>query len=127
MAQPAARPHILVVEDDAGIRRMLELALSGRGYLVECVTDHHGTWGGTPDLVLLDVRLGRYTAGDFLAATRLDERTAVVLMTAGDEIRKVTTELGVRASIAKPFDLDELFEVVERHCRTGSEALPGGN
>jgi DNA-binding response OmpR family regulator len=114
--------RILVVDDDSGIRTMLQLALSSRGYQVDCVADHHDTWVGKPDLVLLDVRLGAYTAAEFLAGADLDEGTSVVIMTAGDDVRRVAAELDVAAAISKPFDLDELFEVVELHCTARADA-----
>jgi two-component system, response regulator, stage 0 sporulation protein F len=115
------RGRILVVDDDAGIRALLQLALASRGYTVDCVANHEDAWTSTPDLVLLDARLGRYTAADFLAAARLGEGTSVVLMTAGDDIHSVASDLGVEGAIAKPFDLDELFDVVERHLSVESD------
>jgi two-component system response regulator (stage 0 sporulation protein F) len=74
---------VLVVDDDAGIRDMLRLALAEAGHRVIA-------WDGTgappdstvPDVVLLDVRLGNRTAADVVREFDVLARSVIVVMTA---------------------------------------------
>lgn len=117
MAGSRLRPRVLVVDDDPGIRTMLELALSSRGYAVDAIADQDEGWVGRPDVVLLDARLRTTSGREFLATTGLADHPAVVLMTARNDAALLADELGVAGAIRKPFDLDELCELIDRHAR----------
>jgi CheY-like chemotaxis protein len=72
----------------------------------------------TPALILLDVRLHGMDARTFLRRARArasSTRAPVVLLTALREIHALRDELQANAAIAKPFDLDTLFDVVGRY------------
>jgi CheY-like chemotaxis protein len=73
----------------------------------------------TPTLILLDVKLDvSMDAGTFLRRARAQApstRAPVVLLTALREIHALQDELGADAAIAKPFDLDTLFDVIQRY------------
>jgi two-component system phosphate regulon response regulator OmpR len=125
---------VLVVDDDADIRRMLVEYLSAHDYEVE-------TAGGgaemrerlarkVPDVVLLDVGL---PGEDGLALARwLRERHAlgIIMVTAADGVvdRVVGLEVGADDYIAKPFDPRELrarLKSVLRRVRRPDAAAPG--
>lgn len=109
------RPVVRVVDDDPGICRMLSLALESWGYAVDVDGVRlHGSASGRPrpDVVLLDLRLGRTSAADYLAARRL-ARVPIVLMSASDLAPALRRELGAVAAIRKPFDLDDLLAILE--------------
>lgn len=112
MPQPADRPTILVVDDDAGIRSMLQLALAERGYLVDAIGERAEGWAGRPDLVLLDARLGHETAAQFLAAADLGD-VPVILLTGDQDAGRIGAELGVAGVLRKPFDLVDLFATID--------------
>jgi DNA-binding response OmpR family regulator len=107
------RPRVLVVDDDAGIRMMLQLALSSRGYLVDAIAGAAEGWLGRPDVVVLDARLSGQTGAAFLTEADLDPSVPIVLMTAAQDAEKLAVQLSAAAVIRKPFDLDDLFETVE--------------
>ncbi|HEY0443420.1 MAG TPA: response regulator [Candidatus Limnocylindrales bacterium] len=112
----ADAPLILIVDDDAGIRGMVELALTERGYRV-ATSDGSGTLEvDDVDLILLDVRLRARSALDLDFG---DDAPPIVVMTAGDHGRRVAEQLHAVDRIAKPFDLVHLFDAVDR-------ALAGG-
>ncbi len=60
-ASPAERPRVLVVDDDAALRHLLEYGLGRAGFTVRSVPDGQGALlvlrEYSPDLVVLDVML----------------------------------------------------------------------
>jgi DNA-binding response OmpR family regulator len=108
------RPRVLVVDDDAGIRQLITLAVNSSGY--EAVaSDGHGVDALEDDFaaVLLDVRLGDRSATDVLReAPWLTDRPLIV-MTAGAEDREALMALPEHTLLRKPFDLKALDEAIE--------------
>jgi len=60
-------PHVLVADDDAWILRMVATVLEKRGYSVETAVDGEDALqralARTPDLLITDVMMRRWTAG----------------------------------------------------------------
>ena len=114
----AAVPVVLVVDDDPGIRTMLEIALRGQGFRVESAADVPSAArlaaSLRPTLVLLDIRLRDSRGTDLLPKLPDRARTMVVLMTASQDIRQVDPSLGADAVIAKPFELQDLYDLARR-------------
>jgi DNA-binding response OmpR family regulator len=123
----AAMPEaILVVDDDAPIRRMLERALSAEGYAVTSAVD-----GGealatverfTPDLVVLDVGLDGLDGLDVCRRLRgKGLALPILLLTARGEVsdRVAGLDAGADDYLAKPFATDELLARVRALLRRG--------
>jgi two-component system response regulator MprA len=106
---------VLVVDDDAPIRRMLERSLSAEGYDVRAVAD-----GGLalaqverslPDVIVLDIAMPGL---DGLAVTRRLRSKGlpvpILLLTARDAVaeRVAGLDAGADDYLVKPFELDEL-------------------
>jgi two-component system phosphate regulon response regulator OmpR len=115
--------RVLIVDDDREIREMLAEYLASHGF--EVATAESGTAMrealalGTPDVVLLDVRL---PGEDGLALARfLRERyeLGIIMVTAAGEVvdRIVGLEMGADDYVAKPFDLRELLARVKSVAR----------
>ena len=117
---------ILIAEDDAEMRRLVAEGLRDEGYRVAEASSgaqllaylrtaaYYGV-PDLPDLVLSDVRMPGWSGLEVLAILDgLDTKTPVVLMTAfGDlELRLHAMEFGARALLDKPFDMDELKDVI---------------
>ncbi|MCC2637498.1 MAG: two-component system response regulator CreB [Moraxellaceae bacterium] len=110
----AAKPRILVVEDEPGIADAIRYVLESHGFEV--------TWRQTggdaladfarqrPDLVVLDVGLPDISGFDLFRQLRATGDVPVIFLTArSDEIdRVVGLELGADDYIAKPFSPREL-------------------
>jgi DNA-binding response OmpR family regulator len=120
LAGPGAR-HIVVVEDDPRLRKMIVTYLNRAGYEVQEAED--GAQGlaamqtAIPDAVLLDLQMPRMNGVEFLAACRSDPRLATVpvVVYSGAPSDEVTAEqLGARAYLMKPVDLDVLRAVMDR-------------
>ena len=119
---------ILVVDDDAPIRRMLDRTLAADGYIVEPAADGGQALAAversTPDLVVLDVGLPGL---DGLAVCRrLREKglaAPVLLLTARDAIadRVAGLDAGADDYLVKPFATDELLARVRALLRRGKE------
>jgi CheY-like chemotaxis protein len=112
-------PHILIVDDDPAIRETIAEVLEDEGYAVEVATN--GAEGlaaidrALPALVLLDMRMPVLDGWSF--ARTLRERALnlpLVVMTAAQESLQWSQEIAAAAVLAKPFNLDDLLEVVER-------------
>lgn len=115
-------PRILVADDEPALLRLLEFVLGRRGYVIQGVTNGNSAVEvlktESPDLVILDVMmpgLDGYEVLTFIRQTPRLEGLPVVMLTARaqlDDIQRGLT-LGADAYLAKPFDPEELFSVVE--------------
>ena len=117
---------ILVVDDDAPIRRMLERTLAAEGYTVAAAVDGGDALASveasSPDLILLDVTMPGL---DGLAVCRrLRDKglsVPVLLLTARDELddRVAGLDAGADDYVVKPFETVELLARVRALLRRG--------
>ena len=112
---------ILVCDDDAGIRTVLNQALGRAGYDVRTTANAAGLWRwiaqGEGNLVITDVILPDENAFDLLPRIkRLRPELPVVVMSAQNNILTAitATERGAYEYLPKPFDLKELTSIVSR-------------
>ncbi|HSD21700.1 MAG TPA: response regulator [Anaeromyxobacter sp.] len=126
----AAGPLVLVVDDEAQVRRFLRAALVSRGYrLVEAESVREAEQLATshnPDVYLLDLTLPDGDGVDL--ARRLREWTAapiIVLSARGREEDKVNAlDAGADDYLTKPFGVNELLarlRVALRHAQASPE------
>jgi DNA-binding response OmpR family regulator len=123
-----ARRRILVIEDDAAIRRGIVDALRFGGYEpLEAGTFADGLKQGltsTAELVLLDLVLPGGDGLDLLAEVRLARPTlpCIVLTARGEEHDRVRgLELGADDYVVKPFSIKELLARVQAVLRRSAE------
>ena len=104
----AARPVILIVDDDPGIREAFRLVLEEDYELLEAVDGRQAierVQGSPVDLVLLDVRLPGMDGIEVLERIKaLDEHVEVVLVTAVQTVRAavMAMKLGAFDYVTKP-------------------------
>jgi DNA-binding NtrC family response regulator len=112
----AQRP-ILVVDDDPGIRQMLELALTSHGHVVEGVSSVGEAIDAAarlrPALVLLDSLLGADHGSSFAAAAHRPGM-AIILMTASENAASTAERMGADGYLEKPFDLEAIYAFARR-------------
>ena len=102
---------VLVIDDDAGIRQMLGLALPAAGFEVVLSDGQLIDGAGSADVILLDVRLGNRSARDLLADVPSLADVPIIVMTATVEVEVAARGLsGIAGFVAKPFDLDVLAQ-----------------
>jgi CheY-like chemotaxis protein len=123
---PATVARILVVDDDAAIRKALRMALEDEGYLVSEASDgaralEYLRSCAEPVVVLLDFMMPRMDGAAVLRAviedTRLATRNAYVLVSANyNTIARSCANLLASLDapvLPKPLDLDDLLETVQ--------------
>jgi two-component system, OmpR family, response regulator MprA len=119
---------VLVVDDDAPVRRMLERTFAAEGYAVVAAADGGAALAAVersaPDLVVLDVAM---PGVDGLAVCRrLRGRglaVPILLLTARDEVHERVAGLDAGADdyVVKPFAIDELLARVRALLRRGRQ------
>lgn len=108
-------PRVLVVDDDAGLRDLLEYGLGRAGFAVRSVADGQGALlllpEYNPDLVVLDVMLPEIDGIALLPEIRRMTTVPVVMLTARTELTEKLAGFSAGADdyVGKPFDLDELI------------------
>ena len=125
---------ILVADDDAAIRTVLNQALGRAGYDVRTTGTAAGLWrwisAGEGNLVITDVVLPDESGFDLIPRIkRMRPDLPVVVMSAQNTILTAITaaERGAFDYLPKPFDLKELTSVVQRALASPQprrEALP---
>ena len=116
-----SRPLVLVVDDDASIRGLVQASLAGHGF--EIVEAPEGETAlqlaaeRSPDVVVLDWRMPGATGFEILTTlTQAHPDARVVFMSA--ELRNAQAGLahiyGAHAFLEKPFSPQRLLEVVQQ-------------
>ena len=106
--------HVLAVEDDAGMRRLITRILQENGLRVTGARNGHEMWDALRrlpiDLVLLDVMLPGSSGMDLCRALRSKSNIPILMVTArGSETDRVLgLELGADDYLPKPFSGPEL-------------------
>ena len=123
--------RILVIDDDPGIRRVLERGLQYEGYLVETAGDGEAGVRAlrdrTPDLVILDVMLPGVDGIEVLRRVRqAGDAVPVILLTARDhpEDQVAGLEGGADDYVTKPFSFDVLLARVRIQLRRRETEMP---
>lgn len=128
-----AAPLILIIEDDAPIRRVLHTALAAEGFrLVEAETMQRGlieAGSHKPDLIILDLGLPDGNGVEFLRSLRAWSAMPVIVLSArtleNDKIDAL--DAGADDYLTKPFGAGELLARVRaqlrRHHRVAEQAV----
>jgi DNA-binding response OmpR family regulator len=105
---------VLVVDDEAAIRELLEYGLGQAGFTVKSVIDGRSaletihTW--SPELIVLDVMLPEVDGFTLLPALRRLTEVPIIMLSAKNETAEKVTGLsrGADDYVGKPFELEEL-------------------
>ena len=113
----------MLVEDDADLRVVEQMALFAAGYRV--ITAAEGAAAlrqlaaERPALILLDMRMPGMNGWQFVKALRIEHGhdIPIVVVTAAEDARARAEEVGADDHLAKPFEVDDLLRMVEKHVR----------
>lgn len=131
MNQRLQTRRLLIVEDEPGDARLMQLAIVRNGFATEmssaadgreamrCLRREGARWAGAvhPDLILLDLKMPGQGGLEFLAAIKQDEALRaipVVVVTTSlleADVRRAY-ELGAAGYVQKPADLREFIATV---------------
>ena len=125
-------PQILVVDDEADIRTLIDEILSDEGYRVTTAADgaeaRRSMSAGAPDLVLLDIWMPDVDGITLLNEWSRDGRPAcpVVVMSGHGTVETAVeaTRLGATDFVEKPLSLQKLLRTVERALEAAGGAAP---
>lgn len=115
---------VLIIEDEKLIIVSTQMVLEAAGFKVESATNGEDGIAQaralTPDLILLDVMMPGIDGWETLTRLKSDSGTSgvpVVIFTAREHSRghQKSTEMGAADYFRKPFEPDELIELVEKH------------
>jgi two-component system response regulator AtoC len=113
--------HILIVDDDESIRRLLSVVLSREGYQTSTADDGNQAVSAfnevAPDIVLMDIRMPGLSGIEAMQQMHaIRPSVTIILMTAFAELETAiqAIKLGVFDYVVKPFDLTEIKLLVER-------------
>jgi two-component system alkaline phosphatase synthesis response regulator PhoP len=117
--------RVLIIEDEKLIILSTQMVLEASGFRVDSAMD--GEEGirkareSAPDLILLDIMMPGIDGWETLTRLKQDPQTAdvpVVIFTAREHSRghQRSAEMGAADYFRKPFEPEELVELVEKHC-----------
>ena len=119
---------VLVIEDDAPLRRALRISLNARSIdVVDCATGEEGlvrVADRRPDVVLLDLGLPDLDGIEVLRRLRAFTDVPVVVITAREQQQDKIAALDAGADdyVTKPFDVEELLACVRAVLRRVPQA-----
>jgi two-component system, OmpR family, phosphate regulon response regulator PhoB len=122
--------RVLVVDDDAAVRGLLERVLGDEGFSVESVGGGREALDAlsrrSPNLILLDIMLAETDGLDVLAQLRRTSDVPVILLTArGDETDRVLgLKVGADDYVVKPFSPAELTARIDAVLRRSGPRSP---
>jgi two-component system KDP operon response regulator KdpE len=123
-------PRVLIVDDEAEIRRVLRLPLTAHGYSVrEASTGEEALQvvpAFRPDLIILDLGLPGIGGAQVTASLRKWAQTPIIILSVqGEESSKVAAlDAGADDYLTKPFGIAELLARIRAALRRVSK--PGG-
>jgi CheY-like chemotaxis protein len=115
--------RVLVVDDDDVIRQLISVNLELEGFDVATAVDGQDCLEKVkdvrPDVITLDIMMPRLDGWEAASRLRADPDTAdikVVLLSARAQEADLErgSRIGVDAYLTKPFDPDELIDIVRR-------------
>jgi CheY-like chemotaxis protein len=119
-------PKILVAEDDPAIQQLLEVCLQNRDSwkitCVDCGAEAVNAWTKDNfDLIVMDIEMPSMSGLDAARQIRDMEKKAnkvmvpIIALTANHHIQQKCKEFGMNACITKPFRVDQLISLIEKH------------
>jgi CheY-like chemotaxis protein len=119
---------VLIVDDDLDLTKSVRRMLEAAGYTVRCARNGTEALAAVaqkmPAVILLDMLMPYLDGWDcaMKLRARYGRSVPVVIVTAAERARDRAEQLGVDHVLGKPFDIDDLLDVVSRfHPKTRSD------
>lgn len=114
------KKRILIIEDDANIREVLELALASEGYEVSSASNGKDGLSriashGKPDLILLDLMMPIMNGWEFVEALKSSKELSTLPVVVVSAFTEKSHQISCNAFLTKPLDLNLLLRAIEEH------------
>jgi DNA-binding response OmpR family regulator len=111
--------HILVVDDDPALRRLLQTTLSLAGHEVTLAHSADEAWKllrkVEAELIILDLMMPGMPAQEFVSRVRAQVGTTRILVLSGHHAGiEIGLLIGADDAMEKPFDPEELLERISK-------------
>lgn len=112
---PEPVPRILIIEDEAPIRRFLRIVLEGAGYAVDETANGRSGVGrtatGAPDAILLDLGLPDIDGKQVIGEVRQWTQTPILILSVRNDEAEIIAALDAGADdyLTKPFATGEML------------------
>jgi two-component system response regulator MprA len=110
--------HVLIVDDDASILRMLRLIFQGDGFVVETATNGLEALdmvaSKAPGVIVLDLEMPVMDGRECFRQLRSRGHETPVLILSAYGAERARAELSAQAYVSKPFEPDYLVQEVRR-------------
>jgi DNA-binding NtrC family response regulator len=112
--------YILILDDDAAIRELLEILLTEEGYEVESAQDNSHALAAIkerePALILFDMRSPGAGGHAFVEAYReLPDASAILIAVSGiADLEQEAARIGADGFLPKPFDIEDVLAMVRK-------------
>jgi len=120
---------VLIVDDDADTRELLDVALVRAGYSVATASNGREALAILrtirPEMILLDIQMPVMDGAEFRQAQRRDQdliKIPTVVMTGSRE--EPVLDIGVVETLTKPFAVKDLVAIVGSHCECAGTTRP---
>lgn len=115
---------ILIVDDDQSIVESLHFVLEDSGYMVDSFDSGRHLDSSfkkyKPDLILMDYLLPGENGCQLTKKIKQKKEVRdipVIIMSASYNIQEKVESSGADGFLAKPYDIDQLLETIERHLK----------
>jgi DNA-binding NtrC family response regulator len=112
---------VLIVDDDRDIVSIVSTILAGRGWDISAAYSGsealEAVTASKPDIILLDIMMPEMNGIEVLKKIRkIDSDARIIMITAFGDVESYldSMELGAYEYINKPFETDELLEMIDR-------------
>ncbi len=129
----SAKEYILAVDDEPNIRQLVSLVLQKHGFRVQTAASGSECLrlaeSEPPSLILLDLQMPELTGKAVIRRLRRLPSTRevpIVVISGSANLPEFSDVDGFNAFIEKPFDLDDLVEVVKRFLDKNQAPAVGG-
>ncbi len=112
---------ILLAEDDESIASVVTLILTENGHSVLLAGDEksfHQHLSQKPQLILLDISLQGASGATLAKKVKNDpslSQIPLIMVSANSNTKEIARKSGADGFLLKPFDLDELLDLVAEH------------
>lgn len=114
---------ILLIDDDPDILEAMQAMLEDEGYAVVTADAHDYIEkifkdGSLPNLILIDILLSGKDGREIVQELKSQQDTQhipIIMTSARSSVEKTARESGADDFLAKPFDIDDLLDMVAKH------------